>query len=263
VSTFGQSARYYDGFYADKDYAAEVEYVHGLIQQHASGARSLLDLGCGTGRHATEFAQRGYTILGIDRSPGMLAQAEDQKARLSPRLRDRLAFERNDIRALRLQRRFDCVVALFHVVSYQTSNEDFVATLTTARTHLPTDGLFVFDCWYGPGVLTDPPAVRVRRLRQGSDRLLRIAEPVLRINENLVDVNYDFVVEGRLGECSEFHEKHTMRYFFAPELSLALEKTGFELLALGEWMTHRVPDIRTWSVSVVAKSVLRTGYKGV
>lgn len=36
----------------------------------------LLDVGCGTGRHAVELAKRGYQITGIDISSGMLAQAQ-------------------------------------------------------------------------------------------------------------------------------------------------------------------------------------------
>lgn len=35
------------------------------------------DVGCGPGRHAVAFAQRGFQVVGIDPSPGMLAQAEE------------------------------------------------------------------------------------------------------------------------------------------------------------------------------------------
>jgi SAM-dependent methyltransferase len=258
VTIFEGSARYYDTLYADKDYAAEADYVDGLIQQYAPGSHSLLDLGCGTGRHAIRFAEKGYTVVGIDLSPGMLKEAQDHKARLPPRVGERLTFEQDDLRELRLDRQFDAVAALFHVVSYQTSNESFIAALTTAKAHLETNGIFVFDCWYGPGVLTDPPVVRVKRLRHGSNRMLRITEPVMHINENLVDVNYSFVVAGGTSEeRSEFEEKHTMRYFFAPEISLALQMVGFKPLAFSEWMTNRAPDSRTWNLSVVAQLIAR------
>jgi len=255
VTMFRESARYYDSIYADKDYAAEVEYVDSLIQRFVPGAHSVLDLGCGTGRHAFEFAERGYAVLGVERSSNMLKRAQEQKAQLPSHLHDRLAFEHGDIRGFRLARRFDCVLALFHVVSYQNSNEDVLATFITAKTHIRRDGVFVFDCWYGPGVLNDPPVARVKRLERGAHRLLRIAEPAMQINANLVDVRYRFVVEGgSSGQSSEFHETHTMRYFFAPELALALQMTGFKLVALTEWMTDREPDRKTWSVSVVAQS---------
>jgi SAM-dependent methyltransferase len=255
VTMFQESARYYDNIYADKDYAAEVEYIDGLIQRFAPGAHSILDLGCGTGRHAFEFAERGYAVLGVDRSSSMLERAQEQQAELPCDVRDRLAFEHHDIRGFRRDRRFDCVLALFHVVSYQNSNDDVLAMFATAKSHLRRDGVFVFDCWYGPGVLSDPPVARAKRVQQGAHRLLRIAEPAMQINANLVDVRYRFVVEGgKPGPSSEFHETHTMRYFFGPELALALQMTGFKLSAITEWMTNREPDLRTWSVSVVAQS---------
>jgi SAM-dependent methyltransferase len=253
---FAESACYYDRIYAEKDYAAEVEYVDNLIQRFAPGAQSVLDLGCGTGRHAFEFAERGYAVLGVDRSGNMLKRAQEQSAELPCHLRERLAFEHDDIRRFRVARRFDCVLALFHVVSYQTSNDDVLATFITAKAHIRRDGFFVFDCWYGPGVLNDPPVARMKQLQQGEHRLLRIAEPAMQINANLVEVRYRFVVEGGApGQSSEFHETHTMRYFFWPELALALQMTGFKLLALTEWMTNREPDHKTWSVSVVAQSL--------
>jgi ubiquinone/menaquinone biosynthesis C-methylase UbiE len=35
----------------------------------------ILDIGCGTGRHAVELAKRGYQITGVDISAGMLQEA--------------------------------------------------------------------------------------------------------------------------------------------------------------------------------------------
>lgn len=255
MTIFGKSARYYDSLYADKNYAAEVDYVDGLVRRHVPGAHTALDLGCGTGRHAIEFAERGYSVLGVDRSADMLERAQERKAQLAAPLRDRLAFAHDDIRRFRVERRFDCALALFHVVSYHTSNEDVLATFATANSHLKSGGVFVFDCWYGPGVLTDPPVARTIQVEQRAQLLLRSAEPVLHINANLVEVRYRFVVEGPpLLAPAEFSETHTMRYFFAPELALALQMTGFELAALSEWMTDREPDCQTWGVAVVARS---------
>jgi SAM-dependent methyltransferase len=254
LKPFERSAEFYDALYEGKDYGAEAGYVDGLIQRCLPGARSLLDLGCGTGRHGIEFAKKGYTVLGIDRRREMLARAEHQRAQLPSQLRSQLEFRHNDIRGLRLDRRFDCVVALFHVLSYQNSNEDVVATLMAAKAHTQTNGVFVFDCWYGPGVLSDPPAVRVKRLQIGSSRLIRIAEPIMRINENVVDVHCSFVVAEGPERGPEFNEIHRMRYFFAPELAMALEVTGLKLVALSEWMTDRAPDKQTWNITVVAQS---------
>ena len=53
--------------------AAEIEFLVAELKL-AEGA-SILDIGCGIGRHAVPPAQRGYRVTGVDVSQGMLAQA--------------------------------------------------------------------------------------------------------------------------------------------------------------------------------------------
>jgi SAM-dependent methyltransferase len=43
-----------------------------------SPGASILDVGCGTGRHAVELARKGFAVTGIDFSSGMLAQAREK-----------------------------------------------------------------------------------------------------------------------------------------------------------------------------------------
>jgi len=255
LNPFEGSADFYDDLYEGKNYAVEADYVDGLIQRYVPGARSLLDLGCGTGRHAIAFTEKGYGVVGVDRSPEMIAKAHGRRDHVSPDMRERLTFQHGDVRDLRLGRQFDAVVALFHVVSYQISNDDLLAAFTTARIHLRENGVFIFDCWYGPGVLTDPPAARVRTLRSGSNRLTRFAEPVMHVNEDTVEVNYRFeLVDQPSRSRSEFFENHAMRYFFVPELFLALQTVRLKPLSVAEWMSQREPGRGTWSVAVVAKA---------
>jgi predicted TPR repeat methyltransferase len=51
MTIFKAYARYYDVLYATKDYAEEAAYVLRIIQRHRPEARTVLDLGCGTGAH--------------------------------------------------------------------------------------------------------------------------------------------------------------------------------------------------------------------
>jgi SAM-dependent methyltransferase len=255
LNAFEQSADFYDDLYEGKDYAAEADYVDTVIQQHSPGARSLLDLGCGTGRHAIELAGKGYAVAGVDRSPEMIIRARGHRERLSPLIRERVTFEHGDIRDFRLGRQFDAVVALFHVISYQVSNDDLLAAFTTAKAHLQANGVFIFDCWYGPGVLTDPPVSRTKTLSSGSNRLTRFAEPMMLVNEDAVEVNYRFKLADQSSRRdSEFYEKHVMRYFFVPELFLALQTVQLEPLAVTEWMRKHEPGRGTWSITVIARS---------
>lgn len=240
---FDAYAAYYDLLYRDKDYATEAAYVHGLIQRHKPGARELLELGCGTGAHAACLAQHGYKIMGLDRSEAMVRQA---RARTNG-----MEFARGDLREFRAGRTFDVVLSLFHVMSYQTGNADLRAAMATAAAHLRPGGLFIFDCWYGPGVLSDPPTTRVRRLQGDGIAVTRIAEPDHRPNENRVDVHYEVIVEGQQG-LQRIREVHAMRYLFAPEVDMLLEAAGLHRLALLSWLGDAPPNLDSWNVCFVA-----------
>jgi len=254
MSVFGAYSRYYDLLYRDKDYPAEARYVHGLIQHHAPGAHSILELGCGTGAHAAEFAGLGYEVHGIDASEGMLERAGLRQASLAPELAARLAFSDGDVRSFRAGRRFDVVTALFHVLSYQVTNEDLSRTLATAAAHLAPGGIFVFDFWYGPAVLSDPPVVRVKRLEDKVTRVLRIAEPTMHFNENVAEVAYQvLVIDQASGQMEEICEQHRMRYLFGSEVERELLRSGFACEAQEEWWSGAPLSSATWSALFIAR----------
>ena len=77
TEVFGSEyADVYDVLYRDKDYLEESRLIDRLLQTYGNGSvRSLLDLGCGTGNHALPLAQRGYEVVGVDRSARMLESA--------------------------------------------------------------------------------------------------------------------------------------------------------------------------------------------
>lgn len=244
MSVFADYSKYYDLLYRDKDYEGEARYVHELIARQRPGARSVLDLGCGTGRHAALLAQRDYQLTGVDLSEEMLKVARESAPQLS--------FVQGDVRSVRLGKTFDVVLSLFHVMSYQTTNADLRAALATLREHLAPGGLFVFDCWYGPAVLTSRPETRVKRLEDAALQVTRLAEPVLYPNDNLVDVNYQVLIRDKQsGAVQELRETHKMRYLFAPELELLLEGAGLRLTQTSEFMSDGELGFDTWNAVFV------------
>ena len=246
---FDTYAAYYDLLYCDKDYAAEAAYVDGLIRRYRPGARDILELGCGTGSHARQLAGLGYAITGIDRSAEMVRRAMQHP--VSAELQDRISFAQGDLRSFRSPRDFDAVLALFHVMSYQTSNDDLGAAMATAAAHLRPGGVFVFDCWYGPGVLTDPPTIRERHLHGDGFEITRTARPRHYPNESRVDVHFEIAVR-REGKTETIEETHPMRYLFVPEVDLLLAAVGLRRIALETWMDGGVPGLDTWNACFVA-----------
>lgn len=248
---FDAYARYYDLLYKDKDYEAEARYIAGMIRQYHPQATSILDLGCGTGKHAEYLARMGFVVHGVDMSETMLACAQQRKLSLPPEIAARLAFSHGDVRLVRTGQAYDVVISLFHVMSYQTANADLQAAMQTAAAHLHAGGLFLFDFWYGPAVLTQKPEVRVRRLEDDAIKVMRIAEPVMHANENVIDVNYTIFIEGRAdGDVRQVHETHRMRYIFMPELEY-LCAGRFASLHCSAWMSDRAPGIDDWAAMAI------------
>jgi SAM-dependent methyltransferase len=252
---FADYAGLYDVLYEDKDYEEECDFLVSIFDRFPHiGVDTVLDMGCGTGGHAFPLAARGYKVTGIDRSEQMLAVA-GQKAKASPSGYN-LSFIKGDIRNLRLNRRFDSVICMFSVLSYQTSNDDVLSTLKTARHHLKKGGVFVSDFWYGPVALIDKPSNRLKEIRSGAVQVIRVAEPEMDVHRNLIHVHYTtlHIRDNQLLEKIE--ETHSMRYFFLPEMTFFLGQADFKLV-------HTCPFGRiddpvgegTWNVTVIAQAV--------
>lgn len=252
MKVFSNYARYYDLLYKDKNYKEEVDYVEGLIKQYSTkSVKSILDLGCGTGKHDFLLAEKGYSVTGIDVAPEMIeiAQQNSYNFQISQFSNFQIgtSFQVGDVRSINLNKKFDTVISLFHVASYQTTNDDLIQFFQTAKNHLNEDGLFIFDCWYGPAVLTDRPVERIKRLEDEQIEVTRFAKPLLYPNENIVDVNYTVNIKDKTTSLvEEIKETHRMRYLFKTEIEFLAEKTGLSLLCSEEWITKKNLGFDTW-----------------
>ena len=243
-------SQYYDLLYSDKDYAGEVDYIIKLIKENSNEAKTLLDMGSGTGKHAELFCNNGYIVHGIDLSEDMLKIA---KNRIKDK-EDKLSFSHSKIQELDLNKKFDVVVSLFHVMSYQNSNNELIKAFEVAKNHLKKDGIFIFDFWYGPAVLTDLPVKRIKRFENEKIKVTRIAEPVMHPDENVVDVNYDvFIKDIDSKKIIEKEELHKVRYFFDTELDMICKQVGFVIKQKYEWMSDKNPDFNSWNVVWIVK----------
>lgn len=249
-ASFQRYSDFYDLLYRYKDYSGEARFVQEQLARYGLTQGRLLELGCGTGRHALEFAALGWKVKGYDFSPGMVQQARQRVGATA----DRISFEVGDIRKLRDSVRFDAVVSLFHVMSYQTSETDVRQALETASIHLRPDGLFFFDFWFGPAVLHDPPVVREKWLTDDRTRIVRHAVPVHDPLTHTVQVNYEIsATDLTSGKSHRFAEQHLLRYFDLPELTTDVGNAGFVVLESGRWMERKPVSEDSWYAWLIAR----------
>lgn len=134
--------RYYKLLYGHRDQAEALRWADAILK--ATGlppGATVLDMGCGRGRHAAAFAARGLQVTGIDLSPESIAEARAA----CPHAR----FEVHDMREPFARGTFDAVVCLFTSIGYTPDRADDLRTVRAAALALRPGGRFVLDVLNG------------------------------------------------------------------------------------------------------------------
>jgi SAM-dependent methyltransferase len=184
VTAYAQFARFYDQIMGDR--SADVERVRDQISRYQPDARSVLELGCGTGAVLAGLPAE-WSLTGVDRSEEMLAVA----ARSVPGAR----LVQADVTSFSLGTRFDVVICIFDTLNHLPSLAAWRAMFERVHEHLSDGGLFFFDV---------NTTGRLRRLWQGPAFAADFGE-----NTMIMDVLPDGRGEGGDGELSTW----TVRIF--------------------------------------------------
>jgi SAM-dependent methyltransferase len=206
----------YDAIYGTfKDFGAEAERVHELVQARRPGARTLLDVGCGTGAHLEHLSQQ-YEVVGVDLGPEMLAVARERLPGVELREADMAAFD--------LGRQFDAVVCLSSSIAYVRTLDRLDAAVTTMAAHLAPGGVLVLEPWVLPeewdpermqAIFVDEPARKIARMG--------LSPPLAR--EQTIVFHYLVATPGGV-EC--FEERHEIGMFEHVEYLVALERAALQ-----------------------------------
>lgn len=119
-----------------------------FIEQEIARDKSLkiIDIGCGTGRHAIELTKRGYSVTGVDLSESQLKRAREKAKEQGVSIN----FQRHDARALPFEGEFDLAIMLceggFSLMETDAMNFDI---LKSANHALNDHGKFIFTTLNG------------------------------------------------------------------------------------------------------------------
>ena len=195
-----------------QDAPAQVEAMLALLKL-APGAR-VLDLCCGPGRHALEFARRGFQVMGVDRTAAYLERARKQAQQQGLDVE----FVEDDMRAFCRPEAFDAVVNYFTSFGYFEDPEDDRRVVSNVYESLKGGGAFLLDMM-GKEVLAR--ILEGPRWQEEDGRIL--------LQETKVTRNWSWVENRWIllkdGERRDFHISH--RLYSAVELTSLLEECGF------------------------------------
>lgn len=179
----------------------EVDFIEQVIGHDRS--KVILDVGCGTGRHALELARRGYSVVGLDLSRSLL-----ERGRQAARAENLdVTFIAGDARALDFEAQFDVALSIcegaFSLM--ETDEMDFLILENVARALRPG----------GTFILTAPNAAFMLTHDSGEGAF----DPVT--------FRETFTLEATSADGSKKTLHCTQRYYTCPELKWLLKQAGF------------------------------------
>lgn len=200
---FGEKyAKIYDKIYADKDYEGEVDF---LEQIFGGKVKTVIDIGCGTGRHAEILKKRGYRVTGVEPSEAMAKIAKKRGIEV-------IKGKVTDFPVSGKKKHWDAAIAMFNVMGYIGPNRlEFIKTIEWVARH--TD-MFIFDFWNGKTVAEEGLSV-TRRLFEGFTRIAAAG-----------NIGIDNVVKMRITiqvPKERYYETHRIRFFYMDELFAILK----------------------------------------
>lgn len=248
----GKLVEYYDMFFLKDNVCDEVKYVLNMINKCIEPKR-LLDVGCGTGLHAKEFSKYFTHVLGIDISKDMILYAQEKHQT------NNVTYRVADVRKISVNDKYEVVTALSHVIGYQITNSDVEKMLLGVNNALEKGGIFVFNFYNEPQILTGKLNARTKVVENDSIKISRFSNATLDVIENVLLLDYYYFIEEKKESTIipiEIHEK--MRYFSLKEMAYYLEKMGFEIINAFDWNYDKNQvneNISSWNVGIIAKKI--------
>jgi SAM-dependent methyltransferase len=224
--------------YDDEPYVQNTEAEVDFIEEQIEGdlSRRILDVGCGTGRHALALGRRGYRTVGLDLSASFIRRGCSTARREGLQV----SFLVGDARWIPFDGAFEVVLILCEG-GFSLMEEDDMdrAILKGARRALKPGGLLVMTAPHAPFLIAHEP--------EGSAF-------------DLVTFRERFQIEASEGEGRPRVLDASQRYYSCPELRCLLNGEGFcEIRFFGVteagYSVETAPTSDHFEVGVVARAV--------
>lgn len=138
IAPYDDLAAFYDLLSPPSEYSTWIAHIERVAIAYGLRGGRVLDVACGSGHSTNPWLERGYSVVGCDRSPRMLSLAAERTG-------GRAALELADLRELPALGSFDLVTCLNDSLNHLLSPRDVRAALRGMASNMASGGLIVFD----------------------------------------------------------------------------------------------------------------------
>ena len=214
---FENYARAYDKESFTQGSIGEVDFIEQEINFDKS--KKILDLGCGTGRHAIELARRGYNVIGVDLSASQLNRAKEKAKENGVAVR----FMQEDARELNFMDEFNLVIMICEgAFPLMETDEMNYKILENAARSLKSKGKIIFTTLNGLYPLFHSVKDFVNSDIQGTSSIENTFDIMTFRDKSTVEVTDDDGEKKNLN-CNE-------RYYVPSEITWYLKSLKFETI---------------------------------
>ena len=217
---FSETAGYYDLIYDQfREYGKDVEQVVGLIERYAPGVRTILDVGCGTGRHAQGLIRdHGFEVDGLDLEPGFVEIARSR----CPGGR----FVVADMADFDLDREYDAVLCLFSSIGYVGTRARLASAARCFARHMAPEGISIVEAWMTPDDFT-PGKLYLMTADREDVKVSRMSSSRVRDGISVLDFHH---LVGTTDGVKHLQETHELALFTQEEMREGFRAGGLRVL---------------------------------
>jgi ubiquinone/menaquinone biosynthesis C-methylase UbiE len=133
-------AQIYDKVWGTYDYDTDVKFLDKLFKKHHS--KKIIDIGCGTGNHATRLGALGYQVTATDASSAMLKIAKSKIKNKKTHIKQ---GDMKKLTSIFPREKFDAAISLGHVTYHLNTNREAAIFLEGVHKILRKNGLLIFN----------------------------------------------------------------------------------------------------------------------
>jgi len=141
MKRYGEFASVYDIMQYDVDYENWIAQIKTIVGANFTGARSMLELACGTGTIGIGLSKKGFIVDALDISEDMLtvaqAKAYDHGVKMKFFHQDMIAFD--------TKKKYDVVYCMCDGLNYILDENSVTRVFKNVEKHLNPGGLFICD----------------------------------------------------------------------------------------------------------------------